>query len=181
MSLTVAILSILISLIIGSIGSYFIYNSIFAKRHIEEGKRLANLENIEMRDQQVKSGILEHKETEEFKSLLEVEFRKGIEEGEKRTMSKLALAYEPFIDISENFFRKTAEAGYTMQMFFNGLPLGDPMKRVTNHVEKYKDENVKYLVDSVNGTLNNILLMVDPLGIPVKVNENPKIGKKKTG
>lgn len=181
MSITVAILSISVSFIIGLISSYLLYKFVFAKRDFEEGKRIAYLENSEIRNQQVKSGILEHKETDEFKSLLEIEYLKGVEEGGKRELSKFTLSYEPFVDIAENFFRKTADAGYIMQIFYNGLPLGDPMKRVTNHEEKYKDENVKYLIDSVNGTINNILLMADPLGIPVKVNEKTKIGKKKTG
>ncbi|GGI17859.1 hypothetical protein [Gottfriedia solisilvae] len=164
MTATLSISSI-IGFILGLICSYLLYKFVLSKRNFKE----------------VQSNILEHKQTEEFQSLLEVEFRKGIEEGEKRTLGKFALTYEPFIEVSDSFFKKTAEAGYTMQMFYSGLPIGDPMKRITKYEEKYKDENVKYLIDSVNGTLNNILLMVDPLGIPVKVNGNPKIEKKKTG
>lgn len=112
------------------------------------------------------------------KTLLDVEFRKGLEEGEKRAMGKFAITYQPIVEITENFLKRTADVGYMMQMFFNGLPFGDPMKRITNHEEKFKDDNLKYLVDSVTSTLNNIMLMADPIGIPVKVNEKPKIEKK---
>lgn len=78
-----------------------------------------------------------------------MEYRKGIEEEEKRAIERFTLSYEPFIEISDNFLKKTAEAGYTMQIFYSGLPLGGPMKRVTKREEKFIDENVKYLVDSV--------------------------------
>ncbi|MEK4878744.1 MULTISPECIES: hypothetical protein [Paenibacillus] len=156
MSLTVAILSIIISFIIGLISSTYIKS--FA----------------------MKRNPLENKGPEEIKALMEIEYRKGVEEGEKKAFAKFTLIYEPFVDISDSLLKKTAEAGYTMQMFYNGLPLGDPMKRVTHHEEKYKEENMKYILDTINRTINNLMLVADPLGIPVIMNEKPKIEKKKT-
>ncbi|AIQ20643.1 hypothetical protein H70357_31105 [Paenibacillus sp. FSL H7-0357] len=155
MSTTVFILSIIISFIIGFIGS----TSIKAIKK--------------------KNNPLEHSGPQEIKALMEIEYRKGVEEGEKKAFVKFTLIYEPFVDISDSLLKKTAEAGYTMQMFYNGLPLGDPMKRVTHHEEKYKDENMKYILDTINGTINNLMLVADPLGIPVTMNEKPKIEKKK--
>ncbi|PWW02502.1 hypothetical protein DFQ01_109127 [Paenibacillus cellulosilyticus] len=180
MSLTVSVLCIIISFIVGFIVSSF-YNKYQNENRYDNIKKIAHLETSATIETQIKDGVQEYKLTEEFNSIKEIEYRKGIEEGEKRTLSRFSLTYEPFVEVRDTLLKRTAEVGYIMQMTYSGFLIGDPMKRVTQHEEKFKDENVKYLVDSVNGILNNIMLVADPLGIPVKVNKTPKIEKKKKG
>jgi hypothetical protein len=146
MSSTVFVLSLIVSLLIGTVGSYAFFRFTLGKRYIKH-------------------------DTDEFKALFEVEFLKGIEEGEQRAMNRFSLGYDPFVEIKDSFFMHTADVGYTMQIFYNGLPLADPMKRVLNHDEKFKEENLKYLVDSVTNSINNL----KPLGIPANINKNPQI------
>ncbi len=174
-----SIFGILIGFFSGSLGTYLFVKLFLSRHYIEQGKKLEHSENSEARHADILEGIITHKNTEEFKSLLEVQFMKGVEEGEKRAMRKFVLSYDPFVEIRDTFLKKTADAGYLLQMYYNGLPFGDPMKRITTHEEKYKEENLKHLIDTVSGTLNNIILMADPLGLPVSINPKPKIQKKK--
>lgn len=176
---TVFALSIIVSFIVGIIASYVLFKLVFVKRYLEEGRRISRLEHGDSMNAQIKTGIREHKDTEEFKALLEVEYRKGVEEGEKKALGDFGLSYEPYVEVTDTFLKRTADIGYMMQMFYKGLPIGDPMKRITSHEEKFKEDNLKYLIDTVTGTLNNIMHMAAPLGIPVKVSQNPKIEKKK--
>lgn len=123
----------------------------------------------------IQKELLKHRESDDYKCNLENNYLKGKVDGAAEELCKFTIIYEPFVDIFENFFRKTVEAGYQMQILYQGLPIGDPTKRVTKYEEKYKEENVKYLVDQVNETVKSISqlgiskkIQVRTIDIPVK-------------
>ena len=153
MSTSVYILSMCLCFILGSIGTY-IGNSLFQKKRMSE------------QNQQIDNAILE------------VQFRRGIEEGEKKSKEKFTLAYEPFVDITDTFLKRTAEAGYTMQIIYEGIPLGDPMKKITTREEKFKEENLNHLVENTTLLLNNVLSTMK--GLPVRTNQLRILRSKKT-
>jgi hypothetical protein len=100
---------------------------------------------------------------------LENQYLKGQIYGEQETLKKFTLLYEPFVEVSEGIFKKSAVSGYQLQMYFNGLPLGDPTRRVIKKEEKFKEENMKYLIEQVYGTIQKIVEIATPAGIPVKI------------
>lgn len=114
-----------------------------------------------------------------LKSRLKTEYLKGKEDGEAKALEKFTISYDPFIEVNDTFFVKTAETGYIMQVFYNGLPFGEPTRRVLEHVEKYKEENAKLIIESITNTLSNIVYTSKTVGIPVTVNSQAKIEKKR--
>jgi hypothetical protein len=173
------VLSLIISFILGVVVLYVIFRVVFFKRYIEEGKRFAVLEHSELRNLQVNEQLQKLKETEEFKALLEVQYLRGVDEGGKLTMNKFSLKYEPFVEIKDNYIKRTAEIGYYMQLNYDGFPIGDQMKTVTNYEEKFKEENIKYLVDTVIITINNYINKLTPYGIASQLNTEPRIQRIK--
>lgn len=114
------------------------------------------------------------KRSEEQNSYLQ-----GKIDGGREELEKLTISYEPFVDIHENFFRKSVDAGYQLQIFYNGMPLGDPTRRVVRHNEKFKDENVKQILDQVNEIIRTISKTGNSKGIPVRTSESPNRSRKK--
>ncbi len=127
-------------------------------------------------------GIVEGKkrfiETKEYEVILENQFRKGIKEGEEITIKKITIEYTPYIEVKDKMFSKTAKSGYSMQLYFSGLPIGDAIIRIIKTEEKFKEENMKYIVENINNVLTNIMATIDPLGIPTRVNK-PKVENAK--
>lgn len=121
----------------------------------------------------VQKELLRLKESDDYKINLENNYLKGKNDGSEEELRKFTLIYEPFIDIFENFFRKTVEAGYQMQILYHGLPIGDPTKRVIKYEEKFKEENVKYLVEQVNEIVKTIAQQGLSKKIPVRTIKTP--------
>ena len=121
----------------------------------------------------VQRELLKHKESDDYRINLENNYLKGKIDGSEEELSKFTLIYEPFVDVFENFFRKTVEAGYQMQILYQGLPIGDPTKRILKYEEKFKEENIKYLVDQINETVRTIAGQEISKRIPVQTSEIP--------
>lgn len=119
----------------------------------------------------VREDVEKIKQSTDFKVLLENENNKGKIDGRKETLQQFRISYQPFVDNHDSFLKHTAEAGYYMQIFYEGLPIGDPMKRITKHDEKFKEENLKYLVDSATEAVNQIAKAATGTGIPVSIAE----------
>lgn len=95
----------------------------------------------------------------------------------RRHSKSLTLSYDPFVEVKEGIFKKTAVSGYQLQIYFNGLPMGDPTRRVLNKEEKFKEENLQYLIEQVNGVLQTIVELATPAGIPVKIAQKALVSK----
>ena len=173
------VLICLLSALLGGGGAVLVYQLLVLPCLLKQGKARADLEaSIKMNEEKEKL-LAAHKGTEEFRGLLDNQYLRGLADGQKKALQDFSLAYTPVIEISDSFFRHTADAGYMMQIFYNSLPMGDPMKRHIKHEENFKDENMRFLIDSVNTTLQNIMLLADPLGIPVRVTKEPQIERTK--
>jgi hypothetical protein len=127
----------------------------------------------------IQKEISKHKESDDYKNNLENNYLKGKIDGAKEELEKFTFNYEPYVDIFETYFRKTVEVGYQIQIFYNGMPIGDPTKRVVKHNEKFKDENVKHLVDQVNETIKSIAQIGISKGIKVKTTDTPVKSSRK--
>lgn len=121
----------------------------------------------------IREEISRHRESEDYKNVLENSYLKGRLDGAREELERFTINYEPFIDIYDSYFRKTFEAGYQVQIFYNGIPVGDPTRRVVRHREKFKEENVKLLMEQVNSAIGTIAQSVASKGIPVKTSQTP--------
>lgn len=164
MTIPIAIAGFILSFLVGVVTTYVFQKAKYTDSHTV---RITN--------------INEHKQTEEYKAILDNEYRKGIDEGAKKASEKLSIFYEPFVEITDSFFKKTAEIGYIMQIRYSGLPIGGSIKRVTQREEKFKEENVNKLIETAQSVVNNLLLTIDPLGIPKNfVVQEPKVCREKS-
>ena len=55
-----------------------------------------------------------------------------------------------------------------MQLFYNGLPIGDVTKRILHAEKKVKQEMVTQILDRVDRTVNNLIEVAKQSKIPVK-------------
>ncbi len=175
-------LTVVLSFILG-LGLTLIYTKQIIKKERESLLEFKNSDEYKnIIELTFEKGVNEGKQqvfnSKEYEVALENQFMKGLKEGEESTLKKITIEYNPFIEVKETFFKKSAKSGYSMQLFFSGFPLGDSMTRILKIEEKFKDENMKYMVENVSNVLNNILLTVDPLGILVRVNK-PEVKKSK--
>ncbi len=169
MNLTIIILVGIISVIIIILITFYFTRKYAFNEGVRDGYEKRSNEQYKI----VQKELLKHKESDDYKNNLENNYLKGKIDGAEEELEKFTLIYEPFIDVFENFFRKTVEAGYQMQILYQGLPIGDPTKRVTKYEEKFKEENVKYLVEQVNETVKSIAQLGISKKIPVRTIEIP--------
>ncbi len=121
----------------------------------------------------IREEISKHRESEDYKNVLESSYLKGRLDGARDELERFTINYEPFLDIYDSYFRKTVEAGYQVQIFYNGIPVGDPTRRVVRHREKFKEENVKLLMEQINSAISAIAQSAASKGIPVKTSQTP--------
>jgi len=128
---------------------------------------------------QIQEEISKHRESEDYKNVVENSYLKGRLDGAREELERFTINYEPFIDIYDSYFRKTVEAGYQVQIFYSGIPVGDPTRRVMRHREKFKEENVKFLTEQINSAISTIAQSAASKGIPVKTSPTPVKSKVK--
>lgn len=178
MSISLAIVLFIVCFLVGTILAWFLFQKKYKGRiYTDEISRITNLEIAASLDLSKREGIQDYKKSDEYKALNEIEYLKGIEEGEKKALNRFAIKYDDYERTTETFFNKKIDIGYTMQIFYDGFPIGEPMVRIVYHNEKFKDENVKYLVGKVQETIQQIQLQAATRGIPVLVNEKKKSKK----
>ena len=67
----------------------------------------------------------------DFAARLDNEYRRGKEDGQKIELQKFAIVYEPYQEVTEEYFeiKKRADIGYGMQLHYAGLPIGEQTRR----------------------------------------------------
>lgn len=167
----IAALLVIIVALISAIGTY----TITKRRYYTKGKQdgITEFKSDIYRDVEFENKVNERLEifrnSEELKMLLLYHTNLGEIQGAKNELAKFKIEYEQFLDIKDEFFKKKAESGYYMQLFYNGLPIGEPNKRIISSEEKFKEENAKELIDSVTQSIQKISSVATSNNIPINI------------
>lgn len=166
-----------------SMASAVVTYAITKKRYYTKGKKdgITEYKSDLFRENDVETIINEridkYKKSNDYLSALNLCTKSGEMEGAKNELAKFNIEYTPFINTKDEFLKKRAESGYLMQLFYSGLPIGEATKRVTVVEEKYKEENAKYLIESVTKTIDNICKVATTNNIPIQISPNVQRGK----
>lgn len=172
-------------IIIFTMISAVITYTITKKRYYEKGysdcteKYKSDLYRSEDVDKIVNEKISAFKNSEEFKMILNYHFENGVKQGAENELTKFAIEYKPFVNTYDDFFKKKAEIGYSMQLFYNNLPLGDPMNRITQKEEKFKEENLNIIIENITQNIRNISAIAKSNMIPVNISSVPERNNNK--
>lgn len=113
------------------------------------------------------------KASDEFETRLNLEHTKGKTAGEESERNKFEITYTTVIIDHESWISHKVDVGYDMQIRYAGFPIGEPTRRITNHQEKSKDENINKLVEMVTNSLELIAVAASKQKIPVVVSKKP--------
>ncbi len=123
--------------------------------------------------------LAEFKTSDEFNLLLNSEHAKGKLVGAAEELGKFQITYTPVLVDHETFFTHKVDAGYEMQIHYAGFPIGEPTRRITNHQEKSKDENITQVLKVIGTTLEIAAAAAAKQKIPVTVAKTPRRLPKK--
>ena len=123
--------------------------------------------------------LAEYKTSDEFSLLLSSEHAKGKLDGAAEEREKFHITYTPVVADHETFFTHKVDAGYDMQIHYSGFPIGEPTRRIVNHQEKSKDENIIQALKVVGTALEIAAAAAAKQKIPVSVDKNHKRVSKK--
>jgi len=101
----------------------------------------------------IKEVISKIKESDIYKSETKNSFLEGKIQGEKETLEKFEIHYEPFIESDEKWFTKKINSGYYMTIYFSGMPISDRMQKFINKDYKVKQEEI----NKVKATIDNLI------------------------
>lgn len=172
------ILVMLIVAISASLVSVMITRKISSKKEYQMIKNQAMLDSQQEYSATYEECLNKIKTSEEYQALLEREYLHGKADGAQSTIAKFVLSYEPFIEIEDNWWKKKATSGYQLQIYYEGLPVGDATRRIVQKEEKYNEANYKNMVEFVLKILSCIAAAVSPTGIPIKIIEEVLVEKK---
>jgi hypothetical protein len=108
----------------------------------------------------------------DFAARLDNAYRQGKEEGHKAELQKFAIVYEPYQAITEEYFgiKKRAELGYTMQLHYAGLPIGQATTKTTHTNVEYDSAKIEKLMNSeLMGSLNSLCQLLGSKGMSGKI------------
>lgn len=106
------------------------------------------------------------------------DFLKGKELGEKQNIERFNVTYTPYIERNDSFFFAKAEVGHQMQLFYNGLPIGQPNKTILKSDIKFKEENVNILREMITNSIKEVAATYASRGINYAINDGVKVIKK---
>lgn len=86
----------------------------------------------------------------DFAARLDNEYRRGKDDGHKAELEKLAIVYEPYQVVTEEYMgmKKRAELGYSMQLHYAGLPIGEPTRKVLHAKIEYDQARIDKIMDN---------------------------------
>lgn len=86
----------------------------------------------------------------DFAARLDNEYRRGKDDGQKAELAKLTIVYEPYQVVSEEWMgmKKRAELGYSMQLHYAGLPIGEPTRKVLREKVEYDQANIDKIMNN---------------------------------
>jgi hypothetical protein len=108
----------------------------------------------------------------DFAARLDNAYRRGKDEGQKAELQKLAIVYEPYQELTEEYFgiKKRAEIGYNMQLHYAGLPIGQPTRKTTHtNVEFDADKIEKIMNSELMSSLNSLCQLLGSKGMSGKI------------
>jgi hypothetical protein len=108
----------------------------------------------------------------DFAARLDNAYRQGKEEGQKAELQKFAIVYEPFQDVTEEYFgiKKRAEIGYSMQLHYAGLPIGEPTRKSTHTNVEFDAAKIEKIMNSeLMSGLNSLCQLLGSKGMSGKI------------
>lgn len=169
MPILFSITLILLSLLCGGVVSWYVTKRHFTRSYNDNMQQNTNFETAAAIDLSPQEITNESKVLDEYDAMFNSVYRKGVEDGEKKALSRFSIKYDDYEKTIDSFFNKKVNIGYTMQLFYEGLPIGDQMVKIIYHNEKVKEDNVKYLVETVQETIQQIGMQASTKGIPVMI------------
>ncbi|WP_397447804.1 hypothetical protein [Polaribacter sp. R77954] len=148
-TLTTLVISSIGFLIIGIVSARFFYSKKSYRDGKEEGAYEKEKELFYEQNTKSLKTKLELKE-------LELKYRDGIKAGKIEERKKLDILITPQIFVRDNLLSKSLTSGYTKQITYDGFPIGETKFYIEEEIEKFKDENLKYVVDKLQETVLQI-------------------------
>lgn len=108
----------------------------------------------------------------DFEARLDNAYRRGKDDGQKVELQKFSIVYEPYQAITEEYFgiKKRAEIGYSMQLHYAGLPIGEPTRKTTHTNVEFDDAKIEKIMNSeLMGSLNNLCQLLGSKGMSGKI------------
>lgn len=108
----------------------------------------------------------------DFEARLDNAYRKGKDDGQKAELEKFAIVYEPYQSSTEEYFgiKKRAELGYTMQLHYAGLPIGEAARKATHTNIEFDDAKIEKIMNSeLIGSLNGLCNLLGSKGMTAKI------------
>lgn len=119
----------------------------FISRHYETVKALEfEKQRNKLIDETKNAAIL----SADFEARLDNEYRRGKDDGHKAELEKLAIVYEPYQVVTEEYLgmKKRAELGYSMQLHYAGLPIGEPTRKVLHAKIEYDQAKIDNIMNN---------------------------------
>ena len=136
-------------LIIGFVSSRIFYSKKGYKEGKDEGAYEKEKEIFYNENKESLKTKLELKE-------LELKFIAGKEAGKIEERKKLDIQITPQVFVQDNLLSKTLTSGYSKQITYDGFPIGETQFCIEQEIEKFKDENMKYVIDRLQETVTQI-------------------------
>lgn len=108
---------------------------------------------------------------------LELEFLRGKEEGQKEERRKIEIQIIPRMYLEDGIFSKTLDTGYDVQVKYDNLPIGGTQYFHESTIEKFKDENFKYVTNLLQKTVTDVSEKFINKGFSVDALRAPKVVK----
>ena len=108
----------------------------------------------------------------DFEARLDNAYRKGKDDGQKSELQKFIIVYEPYQTLTEEYFgiKKRVELGYSMQLHYAGLPIGDATRKATHENVEFDDAKIDKIVNSeLMSSLNGLCQLLGSKGMAGKV------------
>lgn len=174
---TFALISIILIMLTAIITKSFVEKS--EKKHHNENNESRIKEEVEIRlkkenstllDMKYKQGYEESKleainhfkGSEEFKTMLENERHKGFETGKNEGLleerQKLKIEYQALHEEHTTLlFMHKVTIGYSMQVYYSGFPIGNPIITIISTESKLDDRVLSSLIDHVEEIASNFV------------------------
>lgn len=108
----------------------------------------------------------------DFEARLDNSYRMGKEDGQKAELQKFAIVYEPYQVLTEEYFgiKKRAELGYTMQLHYAGMPIGEPTRKSTHTNVEFDEGKIEKIMNSdLMSNLSSLCQLLGSKGMSGKI------------
>lgn len=153
----------------GGVAVGMIIKGVTSTKHIELAKKMGALEADANDGEKIKEAMETYKASTELKAMHEVEYRKGFEAGQMETLNRFQIQYEKFSHVEDKWTCSVVETGYCMQLFYNGLPIGDVTRRVLHAEKRVNKEAVQEILQRLDKVVDNLITTAKDSNVPVKI------------